>query len=682
MRRWIAPALWTLYVLWPAPGWGWLPGIPIGPIGISAISALWIAWFVRPVALGVVLPVACLVIKAALGAAIADRGFSAEYFANDRLTPPVERSVEYPRAPFTRIDSTLNFGPDAPADLPLAFFNDFLRFNFYQPTQPDRSTLPFSVAWTGHWYLRDDRTVTFDLRGEQVHAEAMLDGFPVVSLPIGPRGVQSSASVRSVSVRKGWRQLRVTLAAPSGAGRWFFAGTIEEDHRAVPFGEDIFVTRRSEGRLVADRVARVVGVVLDSILLAVLGCWAAATIVIGVRRQERRALIAGLAVLAVVDALLFARPWFGRLMLLGGGGDPLTYETYARDIIVNGPLMTFGRPLGEGEAFYYQPLYPYLLAIGHVIFGEGFFGVLFAQRLLVGVTALLVWTMMRELFGDRVGFVELVLGSAFLYVAVGRRADMLLGEIVFIPLVCWWTWTSIRVARGAEGVTAFGAGIAGGLATLARSTLFLAWPLVLSLAAIVRGRARRSPRAVAVMAVVMVAVTSAATIRNWFVARRFVPVTTSFSINFYLGNQPPASLPVHGVADHTFYEWIAREDTTRMALEYARHAPARFAGNLWHKALYTLGFFDAFVAGAGVSPLLIATWLAAAAGAVMLIRQDFGLRRAAVQLIPASVALAHFAAVTLIFPHVYGDRLILPFYALILPYALIPCQIRYTRSTS
>lgn len=174
------------------------------------------------------------------------------------------------------------------------------------------------------------------------------------------------------------------------------------------------------------------------------------------------------------------------------------------------------------------------------------------------------------------------------------------------------------------------------------------------------------------MIAVMVAVVALATLRNWIVARQFVPLTTSFSVNFYLGNQPPPSLAIHGVDEFRLYRWIAREDTTRMALEFAVHASGPFARNLLNKALYTLGFFGAFVSGAGTVRVLIVVWVVAACGACLVPFRpvDEGVRGSA-RAIPGAIALTHFAAVVLIFPHVYVDRLILPFYALILPYAAV-----------
>lgn len=94
------------------------------------------------------------------------------------------------------------------------------------------------------------------------------------------------------------------------------------------------------------------------------------------------------------------------------------------------------------------------------------------------------------------------------------------------------------------------------------------------------------------------------------------------------------------------------------------HAPGAFVSQLGRKALYTLGVFEPFLPGRGWSPLLVTTWILACGGLLVA-----GRARPPVEwLVPATLALTHFAAVTLIFPHAHGDRLILPFYVLLLPY--------------
>ncbi len=107
----------------------------------------------------------------------------------------------------------------------------------------------------------------------------------------------------------------------------------------------------------------------------------------------RQQFLAWFALVAVAEAFIFASPWFTRLALLVPGDDPMTYESYARDIQLNGLLLKSV----EGP-FYYQVFYPYFLAAIHTLFGEGMFGLVFVQRALV---AFVVWMVVRICGGNR-----------------------------------------------------------------------------------------------------------------------------------------------------------------------------------------------------------------------------------------------------------------------------------------
>src|SRR5262249_19197941 len=102
----------------------------------------------------------------------------------------------------------------------------------------------------------------------------------------------------------------------------------------------------------------------------------------------RGVVVAAASAWAIAESLYFLRFFHEHVILFGGGDDWLTYETYARDIALHGPLMTLGRPIGHGEAFYFQPLYSYFLALTHLVFGESLWGAFFFQRLFQTVTVL------------------------------------------------------------------------------------------------------------------------------------------------------------------------------------------------------------------------------------------------------------------------------------------------------
>ena len=111
----------------------------------------------------------------------------------------------------------------------------------------------------------------------------------------------------------------------------------------------------------------------------------------------REQFLAWFALVATVEALLFASPWLTRLTMLVPGDDPMTYETYARDIQLHGLLLKSV----EGP-YYYQVFYPYFLALIHTLFGEGMFGLVFVQRVLVAFVVWMVVKIAVEIGGERV----------------------------------------------------------------------------------------------------------------------------------------------------------------------------------------------------------------------------------------------------------------------------------------
>jgi hypothetical protein len=177
----------------------------------------------------------------------------------------------------------------------------------------------------------------------------------------------------------------------------------------------------------------------------------------------------------------------------------------------------------------------------------------------------------------------------------------------------------------------------------------------------------------------LVAVTALATLRNGVVAGTFVPIASSGSLNLALGNEPPTPLtipPEHQAA----YERLRFDANTAKVVEYVRQQPRAFFAGLGRKAAYTLGWFERLRPGAGRSNFYIVTWILALAGCLLLMTGRVALPASGwAAAIPASLALAHFAATVIIFPTVYGDRLILPFYALLTPYVGVTLFAAYRR---
>lgn len=668
--RLAAPVLWTALLLVPVPGWGRLDGVPLGPIETAALVAVWWAWAAAGALPGKHwAPVVLLALKIATGALLVPHGLDAAYFANAAWRPPHESSLARAGDAPTRRDPVLRFGGAEP-DLPLHFFHDNRRFNV--ATTAGRLGLPFSVEWQAHWRVDEAREVTLYATGPHLSAQVVLDGRVALDKP-----VDADDATASTQVAEGWRRVTVRVSAPAGLARAFEAGVIADGERR-PFGtSDVYPSAPGLSAREWNARARMIAAGVDLVALA----WLFGSAVLVVVRMWRDVMARGAAMasawpartalslaaaIACADALFAAIPVHGRVALLLGGDDMLTYATQARDILFNGFLMTGGLPVGQAEPFYYQPLYPYVLALTHVVFGEDTFGIVFLQRLGMWVAALAAWRIAARLFGSREAVATLAVAVVFALAALAPWTTVLLGEAVFVPLVMASAWTLVVVSQGAGAGGGVAAGVVAGLATLSRSTLLPAWAFVVLLAAVARQRRALSLAPLVPLVAALALVVGTATLRNWIVSGQIVPIATSFPVNFELGNPPPPDLAAHDVFSHPWLAALPVDPRTARVIDGAWHAPGAFVAGLGRKAIYVFGAFEPHMPGRGWSPWLMASSLLGLTGLLLAWRRGRG---APERWLPAALALSHFAAVTLIFPHAHGDRMILPFHALLLPYA-------------
>jgi hypothetical protein len=661
--------LWIAYIVTPVAGWGLFGGRPLGPLSTVALAAVcWVAFARLEGRHYARAGTAALLLKIALGTTtLVPRGFEARYYANAAFSGAVESSTESPGAGITRIDHRLRFGGDRAPDVPLAFLNE-LRFNYYKDTDPDRAALPFSVAWQGLW-----RVTGAGPQRLYVHAPGG-SVFLTVGDTFSTRIDAIDTWTGDVNLPAGVHRVAIGWAVPQGGARRFDAGTVVNG-REEPFGDSTIVRRRAGAvALAVDAVVRVFSQALDALLCAWLMLQVARTVAVAWRRL--RAAYAphdalALAWLAgIADALVFALPSFARMVTLSGGDDWLTYESEARDIALHGLWMNEGAALGHGTAFYGQPLYSYFLAACHWLFGDGLFGIFFVQRLLVAATVIALWRASALLFDEAVGAAALVTAIVVGYEKLAPWSAVLLTETLFTPLVCAWVYLLIRLALQLDHQRrlAIAAGVVGGLATLARSSLLLGWVIVVPLLAVAMPPRRHRVAAIALLVSTMVAVSSLATVRNWVVAHQFVLISSEGPIVLWLGNSPPplTTPPAYKAR----YDRLGLDPRVQAVAEYARQQPRAFVGGLWRKARFTLGWFDEMLPRAGTSLFYIVLWMSALAGLALLWR----IRPTSVPLaaIPLLLALSHFAAVVLFQPHVYGDRLIMPLYVLIVPFVALP----------
>jgi hypothetical protein len=682
-RAWRSPllplVLWIAYLVSTVRGWGWFEGRPLNLVSTVALASVCWLWagpgrerLLRP-AQAIVLGVAVL-LKIALGATLLiPGGFAARYYDNPRFEGPIQPSAEPREASFTRIDRRLRFGADGAPDVPVAFFNE-LRFGFFRDTDPRRDGLPFSIMWQGLW-----RVTSAGRQQLYVHSPG-----GAVTLTIGDALSEQIAATDTwtgdVDLPRGFQRVMIAWSVPQDGVRRFEAGRIV-DGREEPFdARVIFQQRAGRLALVANSVVRVGSLLLDTLLLAWLLLQAA--------RQAGRAwrnLRAGFNVadavslvwmIGILDAVVFAAPTIGRLVILSGGDDWLTYESQARDIVLHGPLMTGGNALGHGTPFFAQPFYSYFLAACHWLFGDGLFGIYFVQRLAVAGTIVALWRATALVFDEEVGLAALVTGVVVAYQKLAGWSGVLLTEVLFTPLAAWWAYLLVRVGQSAADPAAgrrtvqlaVSAGVIGALATLTRSSLLAGWCFALPLVAVAIPRRRRWA-SLALIVFTMVAVASLATVRNWVVAHRFTLITTEGPPTLLLGNPTPP-LDETPPALKAWYARLNLDPNVEKVVEFARQQPRQFGAGLARKAQYTLGWFGTMLDNVPTSRFYIAVWTAALIGLALLswIRPV----SLPLALVPFALAASHFFAMVIILPQVYVDRMIVPMYLLLVPSAALP----------
>ena len=169
----------------------------------------------------------------------------------------------------------------------------------------------------------------------------------------------------------------------------------------------------------------------------------------------------------LIDGMLLQAPLAGRATILSGLDDWLIYESSARDILLNGPLMDGGQ--GHAAPFYGQPLYPYVLALAHRLTGESLFGPLVLQFAALGLVLALTAVLSRRAFGR---WVDGLAALALLWLLLQARgpkhfkiARQLFNENLYMPLVMASLVVLVTALRGAisSGGVVAGAGLVGGL---------------------------------------------------------------------------------------------------------------------------------------------------------------------------------------------------------------------------
>ncbi|HYU17858.1 MAG TPA: glycosyltransferase family 39 protein [Chloroflexota bacterium] len=681
MRLVAAAAL--VYLLVPGHPLAWLTGVPLGPLSLSCVvlvSLLVFAFWPTPPRaipplpglgegargrglLALALLATLIAAKLTLSWLAPAYGLPGWYYANGRFQGPPERSTAFRGPLATRRDQAIRFGAD---EFPVYFLNDSQRFNFFGPEAERRRNLPFSIRWQGFLYVPSDDDYSFWLTASGP-ATLALDGEQIAA--VDAEGRDSAGA--TLPLRAGSHAVEIAYARrPPRSGDLKVEWEVDGRRQALglPYLLAEPIDREGWQR---DRVVGLAGLVVDGVFLASLGSAGIALVVarlsLALRRPDRRWPLVERPILAAFLLLVFAHaslPQLGRvdkMVLLGGGQDWLTHETLARDILLNGPLMTLGKPLGEGRAFYAQPFYPYALAAMHWLVGEDQFGPTVLQLLGLGLAGVLLYFIAKRLFGTpaAVGTLLVFIGlRAWQLDWVARR---LLSEGVYFVVLPAALLCLLRYLDGWRRADLLLAALFLGLSVVTRGPTLLYLPLVGVLVWMIMRREgatkRRALAAVGALLAVSLAIVGLVPLRNLVVAGQPALVASSGGVNLEKLHRPTPKVHL-AEASGRWYAPFVRDVPTREVLEFMLQDPLGYAASYVPLAFYTLGY------GAAIDESNVVVWPDLVllnllyVGTLVCSRRA---RTARTGLLHAFIAV-HFITMVVFAPYDYDNRLVLPMY--------------------
>ena len=631
----------ALYLLLPSAAASPFGSWPLTPPGAAvfaiAISVAFLATRVHsarvPGRLTAVV-VLLMVARVVLATMAVDEGWLARYYTNESWSGQPEWSSDFRWTDATRIDRTLTFEAGT---LPIHFLNgaEFSKGNEREITQP------LTIDWSGVFSVADATPMEVEVTANG-EASVLVDGTEVAST--------SAAATLRTNLGAGSHHAVVRYRKPAGtAGALVVsmrhAGT-RDTLRVYPAG----VNPRS--RPIVDGFA----VAIDAIALLTLLVITAMTLRSAWRSAYRVQAVVGAAVLIVlgVQGYVTALPNAYQFRTLTGGDDWLGFESRARDVLQNGLLMTLGKPLGEGAAYFYHPFYSYVLAGVHLVAGESLFAPVFVHFLILAVTALLLWSFASGLFGR----IAATCGLAALIVVfevdfVRYYTITLLSENLYVLTVTICLMAFARWATTGRVAALIQAGAWAGISAATRPAMmmFLFPALAVTVAIAFRHRRGWWPwQAACIAGASWMAVLLPFTIRNWIVARRLVLISDGLGGGFIEHGVPPGidAAPylnsyTGGIGNSLVVLW-------RVVIEH----PVAVASLQLQKLGFSLGmvhWFDGFRPHPELAAITLLYLLMIVLSPVM--------RRPEVWPIHAFV-VSHVASMALTSPWNYGYRLILP----------------------
>jgi len=249
----------------------------------------------------------------------------------------------------------------------------------------------------------------------------------------------------------------------------------------------------------------------------------------------REVLVLGcICAVALAVRLLYLAEWAATPLFHAPMGDELNFHQTALALLGQGPPV---------DAFLYQPLYSFYLALVYTVFGVGVEAVRTIQLVIGLGSCLLFYGLGREIGGRWVGRLSAL--TAALYGPLVFFEGMLLAPGLCVPLLAGAFWCLVAVGKRDRPWLAAPAGLLFGLALMGRPNLAAMLPVAALFLLLRPWPMKRRLLAAGLAALLLVAGLLPAWIHNAARGESFTLVSDSGGINFYIGNNPQATGRFH-----------------------------------------------------------------------------------------------------------------------------------------
>jgi hypothetical protein len=570
-----------------------------------------------------------LVARFVVSATVAPSGWTARYFANDSWSGAPEWSADFRLTDATRIDRRVSFKDD---EFPAHYLNDA---RFDRGIRREVSE-PMSVDWRGFGSVAAERDVHVGLKARGT-----------ATLQVDDRIVLTATSALAIGASD--TSLRLSPGAHAFVVRYH---KLADTDGLIDLDLPMEITTAPAGTSGSSWHTSAVRLINRALVLV---------LVLGAIDMLRRSWRPSMVVPVVLFAGFGAQGWWraryfaSHVVSLTSGDDWFGFESCAREILHYGPLMTFGKSLGQGAPYFYHPLYCYFLAVVHGIAGESLFGPILVQFLILAAVGVLMWRLAADLFGERAAVVGVcALVVVFELDFVRYYTVTLLSENLYILTVTLALAPFVRWIRRGDRSQLWQAALWGGISSITRPAMMAMFIPALALFGFMAAERARSWRAGAVAAAIAAAIWLAAiapvTLRNLVVSGRPVLISEGLGGTFIKYNVPASADPAVYAVRYTGSVWSGLGVLARIAWDH----PVDLLRTQGRKLGFSLGMVH-WYGGYRPHPELVAVTLLYVA---TLIASSTMRTRA---LWPVHLfVLAHLAGMGLTMPWNYGYRLIIP----------------------